>query len=71
MKKNFKLEQKLDRMQEISQKLEEGTLPLDELLQLYEEGIKLSQECRKYLDEVELKIETISNQLEQEDSNEE
>ena len=58
-------------MQEISQKLEEGTLPLDELLQLYEEGIKLSQECRKYLDEVELKIETISNQLEQEDSNEE
>ncbi|HPP40530.1 MAG TPA: exodeoxyribonuclease VII small subunit, partial [Candidatus Kapabacteria bacterium] len=53
------------RLQEISQLLEEGTLPMNDLIELYEEGIKLANECRQFLDEATMKIETISKDFEQ------
>ncbi|MCX8055480.1 MAG: exodeoxyribonuclease VII small subunit [Ignavibacteria bacterium] len=65
MKKKINFESNIQRLQEISQLLEEGTLPMNELIELYEEGIKLANECRQFLDEATLKIETISKNFEQ------
>ena len=53
-------EQALKRLEEITVKLENGALPLDESMKLYEEGVKLSDICAKQLIEAELKIKTLS-----------
>ena len=47
------------RLQAIVGRLEEGELPLDESLALYEEGVQRLGECRKRLEEAELKIERL------------
>ena len=41
-------------------KMEKEELALDEALNLYEKGVKLSAFCRTKLDEAELKIETVN-----------
>jgi len=65
MKKKINFEGNIQRLQEISQLLEDGTLPMNDLIELYEEGIKLANECRQFLDEATMKIETISKDFEQ------
>ena len=44
-------------LEKIVQRLESEELPLDESLQLFEEGIRLSRFCNQKLEEVEKKIE--------------
>ena len=46
-------------LEKIVQRLESEELPLDESLQLFEEGIRLSRFCHQRLAEVEKKIELI------------
>ena len=46
-------------LEKIVQRLESEELPLDESLQLFEEGIRLSRFCHQRLEEVEKKIELI------------
>ena len=46
-------EEGLKRLEEIAQMMEKGELPLDELLKLYEEGVKLPGELGQKLDEIE------------------
>ena len=46
-------------LEEIVKRLESEELPLDESLQLFEQGISLSRLCHKRLEEVEKKIELI------------
>ncbi|MEI6089853.1 MAG: exodeoxyribonuclease VII small subunit [bacterium] len=58
MKENF--EEKLNRIEEIVDILDKGKEPLDQLIQIYDEGMKLSSECREYLDSAEQKIIDIS-----------
>ena len=53
-------EQNLDRLEGIVKKLEESELPLEEALQLFEEGTKLSAGCRKQLEEAEQRVEILS-----------
>ncbi len=53
-------EKKLERIQEIASILEDATSPLDKMLELYEEGMKLSNECREFLSKAEMKVETIT-----------
>lgn len=52
----------LHRLEEIVDELEKGELPLERALQLFEEGMKLSADCRKELDEAEGKIEILVKQ---------
>jgi exodeoxyribonuclease VII small subunit len=52
--KNF--EEVFRRLEETVAKLEEGGLPLDEALSLYEEGMRLAQSCQELLDKAELRI---------------
>lgn len=42
-------EEGLERLENIAGQMERGELPLDELLQLYEEGMKLSSELNQKL----------------------
>jgi len=52
-------EKAFQQLEKIVQRLEGEELPLDESLQLFEEGIRLSRFCHQRLSEVEKKIELI------------
>jgi len=52
-------ESSLHRLEQIVKKLEAGELPLDDALKLFEEGINLSQQCQKQLEEAENKVEIL------------
>jgi exodeoxyribonuclease VII small subunit len=52
-------EKSFQQLEKIVQRLEGEELPLDESLQLFEEGIRLSRFCHARLEEVEKKIELI------------
>ena len=56
MEKKIDFEKALKKLEEITTKLENGNLSLDESLQLFEEGVKLSRVCEKKLLEAENKI---------------
>jgi exodeoxyribonuclease VII small subunit len=49
-------EDDLAELDEIVATLEEGKLPLDEALTLYERGVRLTQACQRRLDEAALRV---------------
>lgn len=53
-------EEALFELTSITARLEEGSLPLEEMLKLYEHGQKLANRCNLLLDNAELKIKTLS-----------
>ena len=55
-KQDFVFEKAYEQLGEIVKKLEEGELPLDESMALFEEGMKLERLCEQKLDQAELKI---------------
>ena len=55
----MKFEEKIKRIEEIADKLDNNETPLEELVKLFEEGNKLVEECRDYLNETEQKIKEI------------
>lgn len=55
-KKTPTFEEKLDRLSEIAEKVENSTLPLEESLKLYDEGIKLVKELQEELSKAKDKI---------------
>ena len=57
MEKTF--EASLAELEEIVTKLEDGDLPLEASLELFEKGIKLSRECRERLTNAERRIEVL------------
>jgi len=52
-------EKALARLREIVSRLEKGDLPLEESLQLFEEGVKLSGFCSERLRDAERRIEVL------------
>ena len=52
-------EEALGRLEVIVRKLEAGDIKLDEALQLFEEGVKLSRHCASLLDQVEKRIQLL------------
>ena len=52
-KKSMSFEDGLKRLEAIAGQMDQGELPLDELLTLYEEGVRLSDELKKKLEEAE------------------
>ncbi len=52
-------EECLKRLETIVAQLERSDLPLEESIQLFEEGMRISESCRKQLDEAEGKIEML------------
>ena len=57
MEKSF--ETSLAELENIVGRLESGDLPLEESLELFENGIKLSRECRTRLTNAERRIEVL------------
>ena len=55
----MKFEEALKRLEKIVDDLEAGNLPLDESLEKYEEGIKLSKLCAKKLELAKKKVEIL------------
>lgn len=53
-KSNF--ENNMENLEKIVSELENGELNLDESISKFEEGIKISKECNKILEEAEKKI---------------
>ena len=52
-------EEALKKLESIVTRLEDGDIPLEESLQLFEEGVKLSRFCANKLDEAEKRVETL------------
>jgi exodeoxyribonuclease VII small subunit len=52
-------ERSLARLEEVVRKLESPQLSLDEAMKLFEEGVELSRECQKQLEEAEGKVEIL------------
>ena len=63
--KQIKFEEKFNKLNEIVEILDRAEEPLEELIMYYEEGIKLSNELKDFLEKAELKINEITekNQL--------
>jgi exodeoxyribonuclease VII small subunit len=54
-----KFEQAMARLEAIVGELEKGDLPLDESLKIFEEGIRLSKNCLKILEDAEHRVEVL------------
>ena len=57
-KKDF--ETSLHQLEDVVARLESGELSLDDSIRLFEEGMKLSTDCRKTLETAKQKIETLT-----------
>ncbi len=62
--KNF--EERLTTLENLNEKMKEGSIPLDEAVQLFEEGIKLAKSLEKDLSKIERKVEILVNKPEKE-----
>ncbi len=65
-KSGLSFEEALDRLENLVNRLEEGNMPLEESLKLFAEGIQLTKQCTKQLEQAEKKINLL---LEDEDGN--
>ncbi len=52
-------ESSLKELERIVRRLEEGELPLEDSLKLFEDGVKLSRECQERLNQAERRIEIL------------
>jgi exodeoxyribonuclease VII small subunit len=52
-------EEQLTALEQVVEKLERGDLPLDESVRLFEEGVTLSNACKKELEEAEGRIQVL------------
>ncbi len=50
----------LERVENIAAQMESGEMPLEDLVVVYEEGLKLVQFCTARLDEAEKRLQTIT-----------
>ena len=57
-------EQAMARLEEIVTKLDDGSLPLDESIKLFEENTKLASFCNTSLEKAKLKITELSEKQE-------
>ena len=52
----MKFEEAMKELEEIVKRLESGETSLEESMELFEKGVKLSRVCQKYLSEAQLKV---------------
>jgi exodeoxyribonuclease VII small subunit len=57
--KNKSFESSLEALEQIVRQLEDGDLPLEKSLELFEQGIRLSRECQERLGQAERRIEML------------
>ena len=57
---NTTFEQAIEELETIINKLEQGDVPLDDTIKLYEKGAELKEYCEKKLKSAEIKIQKIN-----------
>ena len=57
---NITFEKAIEELEDIIQSLEQGDVPLDNTIELYERGAKLKDFCEKKLKDAEIKIKKIN-----------
>ena len=57
-------EDRLNRLESLSEKLREGKIPLEEAVSIFEEGMKLAKDLEKELAKIERKVEILVNEPE-------
>jgi exodeoxyribonuclease VII small subunit len=65
-----KFEERLERLEELAEKIKESDLPLEEAVAVFEEGIKLSKGLEKDLAKIQGKVEVLLGTSEGEDGEE-
>ncbi|MFD2925924.1 exodeoxyribonuclease VII small subunit [Halobacillus naozhouensis] len=60
--KELTFEQAMDQLEKLVEKLEEGDVPLEEAIQYYQDGMKLSKFCNEKLNHVEGQMQQILNE---------
>ena len=58
--KELNFEDSMQRLEDIVRKLEDEDIPLEESINLYEEGVKIGKKCRNILDEADKRIKKLS-----------
>lgn len=61
-------EERLARLEALSEKLKEGKIPLEEAVSVFEEGMKLARELERELSRIERKVEILVNEPEKKKS---
>ncbi len=62
-KQQFSFKEMINRLDDISNSLDNDDLDLEAAIALYEEGVMLSEECIKSLKSAELKISALKEKL--------
>jgi len=71
MAKTKSFEESIQELENIIAILEKGECPLDEAVELFEKGVKLSKECHKTLENAEQKIKVLTEDAAPEELKEE
>ena len=58
-KKSNTFEESIARLEQIVRGLEQGNVPLEESLKLFQEGTELVRSCGQLLDEAQLQVKTV------------
>lgn len=59
-KEKTTFEENMQRLEQIVRAMEQGDVPLDKSLKLFQEGTALIEKCGKLLDEAELQVKKIT-----------
>lgn len=62
MEKEQTFDEAMKDLEQIVQKLEQGDVPLEEALDKFQEGIKLSRYCRGIVEEAEKTVTSMANE---------
>lgn len=57
-------ERSFRRLEEIVETIERGEMNLDEVMKMYEEGIRLSRVCLEHLSQAEVKLKRLTKDIE-------
>ena len=60
MEQKMKFEEKIAELDAIVKKMESGKLGIDEMIEYFEKGRRLSEDCQKELESIRLKIEKVA-----------
>lgn len=64
-KSEIDFEESMEKLEKIAKELENDDLSLNDSVKKFEEGMKISQDCKKVLDEAEKKITILIDDTEQ------
>lgn len=54
-----KFEERLERLEELAERIKDGELPLEEAVAVFEEGVKLAKGLERDLDRIQGKVEIL------------